>query len=273
MTVLVHVEEILSTSFKGPSTEVTMRTLEEIDQLKQSGFGRPQPQHGLKLLYWFATDCLTVDQNNVLQLCCYPGNGEYGFHVFENRYERYGGKLLPDGPIHYYLIGNLSKSRAYNLPQYVREHYTGNRDNSNKDRIVVAIYNTLFKAVYVTEHSDRSNFNKHATYQISKHLIMLIRGLNLDIFLWKAGYSPLQPDSFYPTPVNYPTYINIPQAQYLPSSTNSISTPAIMSSGNQVIDIESDLVSQMNSSAITNDTPTRPTGVLDAMKRCLCTIL
>lgn len=250
-----------------------MRTLEEIDQLKQSGFGRPQPRHGLKLLYWFATDCLTVDQNNVLQLCCYPGNGEYGFHVFENRYERHVGKLLPDGPTNYYLIGNLRKSGAYNLPRYVREHYTGYRDDSNMDRIIVAIYNTCFNAVYVTEHSDRSNFNKHATYQISRHLIMLIRGLSLDIFLCKTGYSPLQPDSFYTIHVNYPTYPNISQAHYLPSSANSISTPAIMSSENQVIDIESDPVSQMNFSVITDDTQTHPTGILDAVKRCLCTIL
>ncbi|XP_047668425.1 uncharacterized protein LOC113642541 [Tachysurus fulvidraco] len=160
-----------------------MRTLDEIDQLKQTRFGQHQKSHGLKLLYWFAKDCLTVAQNNALQLRCYPVNGDFGFHPFENRYERNGEKLLPDVTFPYYELGNLSKPAASNLPLYVREHYRSNNKMSNKDRIIVGINKKLLKTLFVTEHIDRSNFDKHATYQISRRLIMIIRGLSLDDFL------------------------------------------------------------------------------------------
>ncbi|KAK2852255.1 hypothetical protein Q7C36_007456 [Tachysurus vachellii] len=179
-----------------------MRTLDEIDQLKQTGFGQPQPRHGLKLLYWFAKDCLTFDQNNALHLSCYPGNGQFGFHPFQNRYERNGQKLLPDVTFRYYELGNLSKTAAYNMPLYVWEDYESYNKMSNKDRIIVGVNNKWLKTLFVTEHSDRSNFNKHATYQISRRLIRDIRGLSLDDFLLITGYSTEQANSFYTINVN-----------------------------------------------------------------------
>ncbi|XP_058242686.1 uncharacterized protein LOC131351308 [Hemibagrus wyckioides] len=237
-----------------------MMMLEEIDQLKQSGFGRPQPRHGLKLLYWFATDCLTLDQNYALKLSCYPGNGDFGFHLFLNRYDRNGWKLLPDVTFNYYVVGNLSKRGAYNLPPYVREHYNKDINNSNKDRIIISSINMSVYTVYVTEHSDQSNFNKRATYQISKRLIMIIRGLRLDEFLQRTGYSN-RPSTIAVKPS---THWSNSQAQYqAPSTTfsstsSTSSTSALMTSRNQDIDIE----------AARGDKPNPR-----EERRCYCTIL
>ncbi|XP_058242687.1 uncharacterized protein LOC131351309 [Hemibagrus wyckioides] len=237
-----------------------MMMLEEIDQLKQSGFGRPQPRHGLKLLYWFATDCLTLDQNYALKLSCYPGNGDFGFHLFLNRYDRNGWKLLPDVTFNYYAVGNLSKRGAYNLPPYVREHYNKDINNSNKDRIIISSINMSVYTVYVTEHSDQSNFNKRATYQISTRLIMIIRGLRLDEFLQRTGYSN-RPSTIAVKPS---TDWSNSQAQYqAPSTTfnstsSTSSTSALMTSRNQDIDIE----------AARGDKPNPR-----EERRCYCTIL
>lgn len=237
-----------------PSSEVTMMMLEEIDQLKQSGFGRPQPRHGLKLLYWFATDCLTLDQNYALKLSCYPWNGDSGFHLFENRYDRNGEKLLPDMTKPYFEVGNLSRKRAYNLPLYVREHYNSASSKSNKDRIIICSKKMWVYKVYVTEHSDKSNFNKRATYQISKSLIMTIRGLTLNEFLQITRYSN-RPST---TAVKAPTHQSNSQAQYQAPSTTFSSTSALMTSRNQDIDIE----------AARGDKPNPREG-----RRCYCTIL
>ncbi|KAF5901692.1 vacuolar import and degradation protein 30-like, partial [Clarias magur] len=176
--------------------KVTMMTLEEIDQLKQSGFGQPQPRHGLKLLYWFANDCLHLNQNNVMEARCYPNKGEFGFHTFENRKTKVG-KLLPYAPLPYYVLGNLSYPKACNLPTYVRKDFNRCQDNSNMDRIMVSWYKNCFFDIYVTEHFDRSNFNKRFTFHISQHLIKIIRGLDLEEFLWKTGYLTQQ-TNFYP---------------------------------------------------------------------------
>ncbi|GAA6085823.1 uncharacterized protein LOC113642534 [Tachysurus ichikawai] len=175
-----------------------MNMLNAIDDLEQSRFGRPHPRHGLKLLYWFATDCLTFDQNNVMQSCCDPQNGHFGFHIFENRYEKNFGKLLPNVALPYYEVGNLSKAAAYSLPCYIREDYTSLPDDSNMDRIIVSFNknDNSFDRVFVTQHRDLSNFNKHFTYNISKSLIMMIRNLTLEEFLLKTGYSKQQPNRF-----------------------------------------------------------------------------
>lgn len=211
-----------------------MQTLKEIEQLEQSRYGRPRPRHGLKLLYWFANDCLSLDQNNVLQLSCYPMNGDFGFHRFKNRYEIRGSKLLPDVNFPYYVVGNLSYLDASKFPKYVREDYTGSQDNS----IIVSIDNKWVHTVYVTEHRERSSFSKYATYHISRHLIMIIRGLTLEEFLLRTGYSSLQRNIFPITPVNTPTYLSNPEPSCptLPSAASSM--PSITSSKNHDICIE-----------------------------------
>lgn len=166
-----------------------MKTVEEIEQLEQSRFGQPHPRHGLKLLYWFSNECLSLDQNDVLQLSCDPKNKDFGFHLFENRYERNSGKLLPNVAFPYYVVGNLSYPYASKLPGYVREDCTHSQDNSNMDRIIISLDNKWLHTVYVTQHSDQSSFNKHATYRISKNLILNIRDLTLEEFLSRTGYS------------------------------------------------------------------------------------
>ncbi|XP_053478107.1 uncharacterized protein LOC128606110 [Ictalurus furcatus] len=166
-----------------------MKTVEEIEQLEQSRFGQPHPRHGLKLLYWFSNECLSLDQNDVLQLSCDPINKDFGFHLFENRYERNSGKLLPNVAFPYYVVGNLSYPYASKLPGYVREDCTHSQDNSNMDRIIISLDNKWLHTVYVTQHSDQSSFNKHATYRISKNLILNIRDLTLEEFLSRTGYS------------------------------------------------------------------------------------
>lgn len=215
-----------------------MKTLEEIDQLEQSKYGRPRPRHGLKLLYWFANDCLSLDQNNVLQMTCYPQNGDFGFHKFENRYEVNGFKLLPDVPYPYYVVGNLSYLQASKFPSYVTEDYTHSQDNSNTDRVIVSVDDKWFHTVYVTQHRDRSTFSKHATYLISKHLIRIIRGLTLEEFLLKTRYSRPQTKIFPSIPEKAPTLRSNqePSCPNLPTTSNSI--PAITSSTNQDICIE-----------------------------------
>ncbi|XP_053088221.1 uncharacterized protein LOC128317982 isoform X2 [Pangasianodon hypophthalmus] len=217
-----------------PSAGVSMKTLEEIDQLEQSRFGRPHPRHGLKLLYWFANDCLSFNQNNVMLSHCYPENGNFGFHSFENKYERYSGKLLPKVAFPYYEVGNLRKPGANDLPHYVRKDYTRFPDNSNMDRIIVSLNNHCIERVYVTEHSDRSNFNKHSTYHISKHLIMIIRGLTLEDFLLKTGYLKQQTNSFLTSLVE----LSNQQPPCPAPLTLSIFSPAITSSTTQDIQKE-----------------------------------
>ncbi|KAI4905808.1 hypothetical protein NFI96_002379 [Prochilodus magdalenae] len=164
-----------------------IKTLNELAHLEVTRFGRPYPRHGLKLLYWFAQDCVSFSQYIMLSECD-PESGDFGFHLFENRYDRNGVKLLPDVDIPYYVVGNLNSPGADELPSYVCEDYTGHLDNSNMDRVIVSLDNEMFDRVYVTEHDDRSNYNPDATYRISKGLLKAIRNLTLEGFLMQTGY-------------------------------------------------------------------------------------
>lgn len=163
-----------------------VETLNEITHLAQSRFGRPRPRHGLKLLYWFANDCVAPDQST---LQCDPENRDFGFHSFGNRHYRNAVKLLPDVNFPYYVVGNLNSPGANELPDYVREDYTGLQDGSNTDRIIVSIVDDEWvDKVYVTEHDDQKNYNAQATYRISKGLLKFIRNLELQSFLEQTGY-------------------------------------------------------------------------------------
>ncbi|MCJ8730186.1 hypothetical protein PDJAM_G00181290, partial [Pangasius djambal] len=137
----------------------------------------------------------------------------------------------------YYEVGNLRKPGANDLPHYVREDYTYFPDNSNMDRIIVSLNNNCIERVYVTEHRDRSNFNKHSTYRISKHLIRIIRGLTLEEFLLKTGYLKQQTNSFPTSPVE----LSNQQPPCPAPPTTSICSPAITSSTTQ--DIQKELES------------------------------
>ncbi|XP_017318862.1 uncharacterized protein LOC108263005 [Ictalurus punctatus] len=214
-----------------------LKTLNELKQLEESGFGKPFPRHGLKLLYWFAHDCLYFDDNSEMCWQYDPEEGDFAFHLFENRIEKNGDKLLPDVNLDYYVVGNLSKAGADELPDYVREDFIKNCNNKtrNMDRIIVSVEDEYFDRVYVTEHSDRTDFNKEATYRISRGLIMIIRRLILEEFLLRTGYSKQQTNIFFTIPVTVPIYLSN-QEPLCP--TSPVTIPAIMSSTNENICIQ-----------------------------------
>ncbi len=179
-----------------------VETLNELAQLRNTRFGQPWPRHGLKLLYWFANECISFENNNMLSECD-PAEGDFGFHYFENRYDQYGNKLLPETNFHYYVIGNLNSAGSEDFPDYVSEdEYTGEH-NSNTDRIIVSLDEEWFDKVYVTRHNNRSNYDLQATYRISRGLLMIIKRMSLEDFLVEMGYYT------YTQPVtNYRPYIS-----------------------------------------------------------------
>ncbi|XP_036439364.1 uncharacterized protein LOC118816870 [Colossoma macropomum] len=163
-----------------------IETLNELAHLKKSRFGRPEPRHGLKLLYWFANNCLSFNHYGMFSECD-PTSRDFGFHPFNNRYDRNGVQLL-DVDSSYYVVGNLNSAGADELPDYVREDYTGLMDDSNMDRIIVSLDDDMFDRVYVTEHDMTRHYNPSATYRISKGLLKIISNLELEDFLRKTGY-------------------------------------------------------------------------------------
>lgn len=165
-------------------------TLNELVQLRDSGFGRPQPRHGLRLLYWFANECVSFDEDNNMLSECDPVNGEFGFHHFNNRC--YGKKFLDEEDFPYYVVGNLNFEKypeAEDLPDYVLEDRYTDEHNSNTDRIIISLDQDWFHEVYVTQHLDRSNnYDPDATHRISRGLLKIIRSMSLEDFLMKMGY-------------------------------------------------------------------------------------
>ncbi|XP_077054563.1 uncharacterized protein LOC143706493 [Siphateles boraxobius] len=181
-----------------------METLNELYQLRDSGFGRPRPRHGLSLLYWFAKDCVSFGNDNVMLSECDPADGDFGFHYFENRYDEYGDKLLPDIDFPYYVVGNLNSPGAEELPKYVSKDNSTGQHNSNIDRIIVSLYDEEeFHRVYATQHHDRSNYDPNATYRISRGLLMIIKRM--------CYYTYIQP--VLPKPV----------VNYKPQTTSTVS--------------------------------------------------
>jgi len=155
-----------------------MRTLNNLSDLKKSKYGQPPPRHGLILLWWFVHECVDIDSNGRMVALCNPNNGDFGFHRFYNR-----EKLLPYSKLPYYDVGNLHKTGS--LPKYVTENYTGNLDDSNKDRIIV-LFNSKghkFDSIYVTQHISLLNFDQNHTYCISIELMKDIKGLSREEFL------------------------------------------------------------------------------------------
>ncbi|RXN37587.1 hypothetical protein ROHU_001916 [Labeo rohita] len=206
-----------------------VETLNELAQLRNSGFGRPRPRHGLKLLYWFASECVSFENNDMLSQCD-PAEKDFGFHYFENRYDQTRNKLLPDINFPYYVVGNLNSQGAEELPDYVSEDkYTDDHD-SNTDRIIVSVYDEeRFDRVYVTQHHDRSNYDPNATYRISKGLLTLIRRMSLNEFLVAMGY--YQNKQYVPP---------MPAFNFSPQTTNTVilDLTAVTSSSNDSSDSE-----------------------------------
>ncbi|XP_017564822.1 uncharacterized protein LOC108434307 [Pygocentrus nattereri] len=179
----------------------SLDTLNEMTHLRSSGFGQPWPRHGLKLLYWFATECVSFDENYEMISSCNPEEGHYGFHHFWNRPDRDGVQLLPDVDFNYYEVGNLHSPGAHQLPHYVTEVKT-HQQGSNTDRIIVSRDDVWFDKVYITTHRDESNFDIDSTYRISKGLLMIISRLTLEGFLDEMGYRRHPVDRSYTQPIS-----------------------------------------------------------------------
>ncbi|XP_036797965.1 uncharacterized protein LOC118938369 [Oncorhynchus mykiss] len=170
-----------------------VRTLNNMEELRGSSFGRPCPRHGLKLLFWFAKDHIVIKNDNQMFANCDPKKGDFGFHHFQNRRECKNNvckRLLPDGGYPFYEVGNLHLIASYFMPNYVREGNTGNIDTSNMDRLIISMRPDMtVDKVYVTQHEDLKSFDPVNTYCISRRLLMIIRRHSLRKFLEQAGYN------------------------------------------------------------------------------------
>ncbi|XP_020343051.1 uncharacterized protein LOC109894185 isoform X2 [Oncorhynchus kisutch] len=163
------------------------RQLSTIQDLKDNGFGQPPPRHGLRLLYWFATDCVEFNQHGNMLLRCNLKEEHFGFHYFGN-YE----KILPDltgRTERYFEVGNLNTAnypKAEDLPKYVREYSQGDQSQCNKDRIIIRLKQGDVMATYVTEHKQggrRGEFDAKRTHLVNPDLIRMIRDAELETFL------------------------------------------------------------------------------------------
>lgn len=175
--------------------KTTVRRIKDINELVESGFGQQWPRHGLQLLYWFVHECIYPTNNDEMTMRCDPERGDFGFHLFENRYIQRNRKLLPDMRFPYYLVGNLKSPGADMLPALVKEVSAGHHDaNSNADRIIVNVQeNRKMGKVYVTTHKNQSNYDSRATFHITRTLIwIIILYKSIDDFLEDTGYQKTQ---------------------------------------------------------------------------------
>ncbi|KAK9981507.1 hypothetical protein ABG768_001036 [Culter alburnus] len=159
-------------------------TLNELPQLRDSGFGQPWPRHGLNLLYWFTHDYIDFSNGGIV-LNFRPKNGEFGFHKYHNRIEDEEHNIVPtptqDFP--YYEVGNLNYAGAGDLPNYVRGN-DHNIPDGNKDRIIVRLdANGRLNRVYVTEHSDPKRFDRNKTFRVSQGLLQIIKNMSREKYL------------------------------------------------------------------------------------------
>ncbi|KAK7165756.1 hypothetical protein R3I93_005745 [Phoxinus phoxinus] len=189
---------------------MVQETLNELSQLKQSGFGQPwPPRHGLNLLYWFAHDYIDISDCNEIVLRFRPQKGDFGFHKYHNKIDEEDPivPIVPSQDLPYYEVGNLNFTGADKLPNYVRANYSKNIPDSNKDRIIVRLdANGRLNRVYVTEHSDPKRFDSSKTFRVSQGLLQIIRNMRLDQYLSqlsniadvRAGFTP---QSFHNTPL------------------------------------------------------------------------
>ncbi len=167
-------------------------TLNELSQLKQSGFGQPWPRHGLNLLYWFAKDYIYFSNGDIVPRFR-PKNGDFGFHEYHNSIEDDEDHIVPLQNLPYYEVGNLNAPGADKLPDYVRANYSHSNLDSNKDRIIVRQdADGNFNRVYVTEHSDLKRFDSSRTNRVSQGLLQIIKNMSREQYLKLTSNTQVQ---------------------------------------------------------------------------------
>lgn len=195
-------------------------TLNNIEDLKSSGYGRPWPRHGLHLLHWFSNEYVRFNNYGDMVVGQHPKDNIYGFHHFANHPQHDGKRLLPYQNMPCYEVGNLFGPEAKKLPEYVRSNIREDKTLSNIDRLIISIHpDWTVDKIYVTKHNGEVSFDPQNTFQISKDLVKIISNQDLEKDLLKqVGYINHRRTSFVPT-------INLQSLQH-PSPGASLSPPA-----------------------------------------------
>nr|XP_055060360.1 uncharacterized protein LOC129444038 [Misgurnus anguillicaudatus] len=228
-----------------------VKRISDVSELQDSGFGKPWPRHGLRLLYWFADQCISGTCNSDMILLCDPARGDFGFHFFANRCNQDPSvRFLPNMKSPYYVVGNLNSPGADMLPDYVVKDKTRNReDQSNADRLIVCFLGEhRFGKVYVTTHSDLSNYDPRATFHITRTLLWIIKSYrSKEDFLTDTGYHKSRPAVANNKTVSSVWYYSPELRMWVPRLDQQVSPPSRLYNNDvriQITDTDNDTETQ-----------------------------
>ncbi|CAB1328137.1 unnamed protein product, partial [Coregonus sp. 'balchen'] len=119
------------------STASSFPTIDKISGLRGIWYGNIFPRHGLHLLYWFVDQSEIDNNHDIIQTHFDPARGDNGFGYFNNNNSFLPALTDPKRQA-YYVVGDISKSNSWALPEYVTENYYNSlkSGNRNMDRIV-----------------------------------------------------------------------------------------------------------------------------------------